>query len=254
MKGIGMKMFSGYSVVAAMLATATLAGCPVPKDLHTQVLESPNSIDGKQLYFVPSDTEKRAGDQFYSRVITQTELAELPVDPATHTVLNFSAENTVEAVNLGDGGVFYYGEYYDTLFIGSNGTIGFGAPGVGNSTLAEHFAGPQISLLPVDATILDGTVTVGNFSDSVVVTFNNISIGETADNAFQAEFFKTRGIDGDIALSYPQVATTAEGIVGLSNGQLAGASEEEIASFLAGFSNSNLNEDSSNTASAKLGS
>lgn len=248
MKGIGMTKFSGYSAALAMLAAATLAGCPAPTEYHTQVLKSPNSIDGKQLYFIPSDTAKRAGDQFYKRTVT-SGVENLPVDPADQTVLNFSAEQTVQSVDLGDGGVWYFGEYYDTLFIGSNGTIGFGAPGVGNATLAEHFAGKQISLLPVDATVLDGTVSVGNYADSVVVTFYNISIGETSDNAFQAEFFKTRGIDGDIALSYPQVTATAEGIVGLSNGELEGASQAEINAFVGAFRSSNLNANF-NTSSA----
>jgi len=249
MKGIGMKNFSGYTVAAAMLAAATLAGCPVATDYNTEVLESPNSIDGKQIYFVPSDTEKRAGDKFYSRVITATDLAELPADPSGHTVISFAEESTV-AVDLGDGGVFYFGEYYDMIFINADGSVGLGAPGAGNATLAEHFASPQISLLPVDATA-GGTVTVGNFEDSVVVTFNNVTVGETTDNAFQVEFFKTRGIDGDIALSYPQVATTAEGIVGLSNGELAGASQDEIDQFVRRFRSSNLNEDSRNTDTAK---
>lgn len=239
MKGIGMTKFSGYSAAVAMLAAATLAGCPAPTEYHTQVLKSPNSIDGKQLYFIPSDTVKRAGDQYYKRTVT-TGVDNLPVDPSDQTVLAFSAETTVQSVDLGDGGVWYFGEYYDTLFIGANGTIGFGAPGVGNATLAEHFAGKQISLLPVDATT-SGTVSVGLYADSVVVTFADVTIGETTDNAFQAEFFKTRGIDGDIALSYPQVTATAEGIVGLSNGQLAGASQAQIDKFLAGFKSSNLN-------------
>lgn len=249
MKGIGMKNFSGYTVAAAMLAAATLAGCPKGTDYNTQVLESPNSIDGKQIYFVPSDTEKRAGDKFYSRVITASDLAELPADPSGHTVISF-AEESVVAVDLGDGGVFYFGEYYDMIFINSDGSVGLGAPGAGNATLAEHFSSPQISLLPVDATA-GGTVTVGNFEDSVVVTFNNVTIGETTDNAFQVEFFKTRGIDGDIAVSYPQVANTAEGIVGLSNGELAGASQDEIDAFVGRFRSSNLNEGSSNTETAK---
>ncbi len=252
MKGIGMKNFSGYTVAAAMLAAATLAGCPRATDYNTEVLESPNSIDGKQIYFVPSDTEKRAGDKFYSRVITATDLAELPADPSGHTVISFAEESTV-AVDLGDGGVFYFGEYYDIIFVNSDGSVGLGEAGAGNATLAEHFASPQISLLPVDATA-GGTVTVGNFEDVVVVTFNGVTVGATSNNAFQVEFFKTRGIDGDIALSYPQVANTAVGIVGLSNGELAGASQDEIDQFVRRFRNSNLNEDSRNTDSAKLGS
>jgi len=246
MKGIGMKNFSGYTVAAAVLAAATLAGCPKPADLQTQVLTSPNSIDGKQLYFIPSDeAPKRAGDQFYSRVVTATDLTELPVDPTGHTEVDFDG-GAAETIDLGEGGVFYFGEFYSTIVVGANGTVAFGGAGGGNATIAEHFAAPQISLLPVDATN-GGTVTVGNFDDSVVVTFADITIGETSDNAFQLELFKTRGIDGDIAASYPQVSTTATGIVGLSNGQLAGASEEEIEAFVGRFRSSNFNENSDNT-------
>lgn len=251
MKGTGMKNFSGYTAAVAMLAAATLAGCPKPADLHTQVLSNPNTIDGKQLYFIPSDTEKRAGDEFYSRVVT-ADNTEFPVDPTDHTVIDFGAGDPA-VVELSEP-VFYFGEAYSTIYVGSNGTIGLGAAGAGNDSLANHFASPEISLLPVDATVAGSVVTVAEFSDNVVVTFDNITVNAVTGNQFQAEFIKTRGIDGDIALTYPEVTTTAEGIVGLSNGQLADASQAEIDAFVGRFRSSNLNANSANTSTAKLGS
>lgn len=255
MKGIGMKMFSGYSVAAAMLAAATLAGCPAP-ELHTQVLTNPNTIDGKQLYFIPTDTEKRAGDQFYSRTVVTENSEGLPFlevqDTSGHTAIDFTNGDPAQ-IDLSEP-VFYYGALYSTLFVGSDGTIGFGVAGGGNDTLANHFAHPQISLLPVDATLAGSDVTWAEFGDSVFITFENITIAEVTGNSFQAEFRKTRGIDGDIALTYPVVTPLATGIVGLSNGQLEGLTADQQATFLNGFVNSNLNQDSANTSSAKLGS
>lgn len=257
MKGIGMTKFSGYTVAVAMLAATTLAGCPKSEELHTQDLASASSIDGKQLYFIPSDTEKRIGDAFYVRIV-QDLVADLglaagelpnPADDGDQ-VVDF-ADGDPAAIAL-DEPVMYYGAWYDSISIGSDGTVGLGQAGGGNASLQEHFASPQISLLPIDATQAGTVVTVGQDADTVVVTYENVAIGTakaiTTDNSFQVEFVKTRGYDGDIALSYANVDAQGAGIVGLSNGQLAGATESEIAAFLRGFRDSNLTVDA-NTGS-----
>lgn len=258
MKGIGMTKFSGYTVAVAMLAATTLAGCPRGEELHTQNLASASTIDGKQLYFIPSDTEnKRLGDAFYVRIVQDlvTDLGLVagtlpnPVDAET-TSLDFSISDPVE-VPL-DEPVMYYGAWYDTIYVGSDGTVGLGQPGGGNTDLEEHFASPQISLLEINAALPGTEVTVEQDADTVVVTFDGVIIGTettiTDDNSFQVEFIKTRGNDGDIALSYAKVDAQGDGIVGLSNGQLAGATEAEIATFLRGFKDSNLTVDA-NTGS-----
>jgi hypothetical protein len=238
----------------AVLAAATLAGCPNPPDLHTEVLESPNSIDGQQLYFIPDDVApKRAGDAEYKRIVSATDLAALPNNPAGDDVIDFNGAASV-AVALGEP-IFFFGESYNTIHVGANGAVGVGSPSVGNATLAEHFGSRQVSLLPVDASAAGATVTVGETDDFVVVTYAGITIGETNDNAFQVEFFKTRGIDGDLALSYPQVAASATGIRGLANFQLEGLTPEEIDDFVGGFRSSNLSADSeSNTGTVELAS
>lgn len=237
MKGIGMKRFTGYSAAMAVIAAGMLAGCPAPTEYHTQVLTSPNTIDGKQIYFIPEQADsKRAGDTNYSRLVSETDLQTLP-NTTAGTAVTFPAEGPAE-IALSEG-VFYFGELYDTLFVSSDGSIGLGQAGGGNATLAAHFSSQQISLLPVDATI-SGTVTVAETADFVVVTYSGMTIDGTTDNAFQVEFFKTRGIDGDVVLSYPQVIATADGLIGLSNGELAGATQAEIDAFVAAFVSSNF--------------
>lgn len=250
MKGIGMTKFSGYTIAVAMLAAATLAGCP-PRgedELHTQDLASASTVDGKQLYFIPNDTAKRENDPFYSRIVSDLPIAgQLPNQTGADQVIEFPEGGGSVEVAL-DEPVMYYGVFYDVIVIGSNGTVGFGQAGAGNDTLENHFTSPQISLLPVDATLGETEVTVAQTDDFVVVTFNNVVIGtdleNTQDNAFQVEFFKTRGIDGDLAISYAKVDDFASGIVGLSNGQLAEAvaagDENAINRFLRGFRESNL--------------
>ena len=255
MKGIGMTKFSGYTVAVAMLAATTLAGCPRGEELHTQDLASASVLDGKQLYFIPSDTEnKRLGDAFYVRIVQDLPTpGQLPSPTAGDQVVEFPEGGGSVAIAL-DEPVMYYGAWYDSISIGSDGTVGLGQAGGGNDTLEEHFASPQVSLLPINATLAGTEVTVSQDADEVVVTFDNVVIGTdtdfTTDNAFQVEFFKTRGIDGDIAISYANVSAQGSGIVGLSNGQLAGATEAEIASFLRGFKDSNLTVDA-NTDSGR---
>jgi len=245
MKGIGMKRFSGLSVVA-VIATAMLAGCPAPDKYNTTILKSPNTIDGSQVYFIPIAASKRSGDLTdYARLLSRSvdlgnEVTALPSPTTGHEVVTFTNGEFQKTLSEG---VYYFGVLYTQLFIKSDGSVGLGAPGGGNDTLANHFASPQISLLPVDAT--GGTVTVGDLADEVVVTFSNVTVDNgvetpTTDNTFQVEFFKTRGIDGDIALSYPIVDPNATGIVGLSNGELAGADQATIDSFVNGFAASDF--------------
>lgn len=246
MKGIGMKRFSGLSVVA-VIAMAMLAGCPAPDKYNTTVLKSPNTLDGSQVYFIPIAASKRSGDltdyaRLLSRSVDNNEVTALPSPTTGHEVVAFT--NGVFKKTLSEG-VYYFGVPYTDLYIKSDGSVGLGAPGGGNDTLANHFASPQISLLPVNASGAGATVTVGDLADEVVVTFSNVTVDNgvetpTSDNTFQVELFKTRGIDGDIALSYPIVDPNATGVVGLSNGELAGADQATIDSFVNGFSASDF--------------
>lgn len=217
-------------------------------DYHTEVLENASEIDGKQILFVHSADENITEEQYYSRIVADLPTpGQLPNQTDGGVVVEFPAGGGSVEVTL-DEPVMYYGALYNSVVVGSDGTVGLGQAGGGNRTLAEHFFSPQISLLPVNATLTGTVVTVRQDADEVVVTFDNVIIGTdrdfTTDNAFQIEFFKSSGKVGDITLSYANVMDFANGIVGLSNGQLAGATEAEVETFLVGFGESHLSEDS----------
>ena len=232
MKGIGMKNFSGISVAAALLAVATLAGCPQPvADKHSQEFaagDAATSLAGKQLYYMPDGRIS-----FYSRTVQ--DQATLPTATTGHTVVDFAVAGS-NVVTLPAGSeVMYYGVAYDSMVIGSDGTIAFGGAGTGNASVTAHFSSNQVSVLPVDATG-SGQVSYQVAANAVTVTYEGVD-GSTA----QSEFFISGDMDQDIAISYPTVSANAAGVVGLSRGQLAGANASELADFLAEFGNgSNL--------------
>jgi len=251
MKGIGMKNFSGYTVVAALLAAATLAGCPPREELHTEVLESASAINGQQLYFIPAVTDdlKRLGDPFYTRIVQELPTAgQLPNPTDGGQVVEFVDGSAVIAL---DEPVMFYGVFYNTIVVGSNGTVAFGSASQGNDTLTNHFSSVQVSVLPMNATIAGTTVTVEQSDEAVTVTFEDVVIGTdtdfTSDNTFQVEIFISNGIAGDISVSYVKVDDRGNGIAGLANGQLIGLSENEADRFLRGFRESNL-EQNANTS------
>ncbi len=227
-----MKNLFCVSAMVALVAAATLTGCPpTPVDtIHTQLFATGEvDLEGKQLYFHPSATS-------YNRTVT-TGITNFSVSPTGHELIDFvSADPFVLNLAMGSE-VVYFGTLYNALYIGSDGTVSFGSAGTGNDTLADHFSAPQISLLPVDATA-SGEVSYSVFTDAVVITFDGVD-----GNSFQSEFFITdtdATTDGDIAVSYPTVNGDAGGVVGLSNGQLVGLDADAIASFLEGFNNSDL--------------
>jgi len=231
MKGIGMKKFSGICAAAAVVAATTLQGCILPTPLHTAEFGAgENNLQGKQLYFMPTP-----GDAAYQRTVV--DITQLPNDPTGDTEVDFTAKQggAVEVVlGLGNA-VNFYGALIESIFIGPDGTIGMGEEG-DNSSLTTHFSVKEVSLLPADD-VSTGTVSYEVADgDFVTVTFDGVTAGGGAATA-QAEFFINADQYGDIALSYETISTGAAGIVGLSNGPLAGLTEEEINQFLADFAN-----------------
>ncbi len=247
MRVLGFRKLSGYYLVGALLASAALAGCPRPLvvDYHTEVIAAgENELQGKTLYFMPDGSLS-----FYSRTVIDG-VTEFPVSPDEAEEVDFTEADPFEVV-LDEGlEIIYYGQVYDRLFISSDGSIALGEPGSGNATTVDHFGATQVSLLPVNASNDNGSVTYQIFENEIVVTFANILVGNTS-NSFQAEFFVSGAEDGDLALSYPVVSENVGGVVGLSNGQLAGANQAQIDAFLEAFAESTLVEN--NTGTSKLG-
>ena len=250
MKGIGMNKFSGISVAVALLAAATLAGCPlVPTvDLQTQNFaaagDAATSLEGKQLYFMPDSSES-----FYSRTVVDNITA-LPVSTATHTAVDFGVADPAVVTLPAGSEINFYGTSYGTIYIHSNGTVALEAGAAANGTASGHFSLKQISLLPVDATTAGSAVSYQVAANAVTVTFENVG-----GSSFQGEFFISGATEDDIALSYPTIdAAVAAGVVGFSRGQLAGLTQEEIDLFFANeFVGTGSDLGTTNTSSAKLG-
>lgn len=249
MKGIGMKMFSGYSVAAAMLAAATLAGCPAP-ELHTQELTGSNTLGGKELYFIPVEGSKRLGETDYARLVTDKETLTVPVTNA-HTAV------ALDVVTALDEPVVYFGVLYYNIIVSNNGTVVLTNEGTAvagkNANLTEHFQSRQVSVLPVDVTLQDDAtdVTIFQDADTLVVTYSGVKVGDEVDNAFQVVFVTSRGLDGDVILSYGKVNTEGTtGVAGLSDAPLEGADQAEIDAFLANFGGGSALASASNNTPA----
>lgn len=224
MKGIGMKKFSGFCAATAFVAAATLQGCV---NYHTQEFGGEKAgvfdLQNKELYFMPA-----FGPSFYERIVR--DINSLGNGPEGDTLVTF--QDGVREVALGAAAINFYGQSYSSIFIGEDGTIGFGGPG-NNASLAAHFAQPQVSLLPVDA-VGSGEVRfqVAN-GDSVAVTYDGVTAGGAPATA-QAQFFLDPDKKDDLSMSYLSVSDSVVGVVGLSNAQLAGVTNaDEIARFLA---------------------
>lgn len=236
MSVIGTVQKSVSTVAMGLIAAASLAGCPLPAtiDYHTQTIEAgSNELQGKELLFMPDSSIS-----FYSRTVV-SGITDFTIDTDSVTEIDFSEANPYVLYLPAGSEVLYYGQMYDTIFIGSDGVVSLGEAGAGNETLTDHFSAPQVSLLPVDATQGSGRASFEILPHAVVVTFEDVRAAG-ASNSFQVEFFISGMEDGGLAINYPEVSEDAAGIVGLSNGPLAGANQAQIDAFLAGFSESNL--------------
>ncbi len=217
-----------------------LSGC-LNEEYNTQYFKSGEAtcLAGKQLHFGDSPVfEKSAPYPHYPRYVL--ERSSLPVDPTEHATIDFSVGDPFE-LSLPPGNVLtYYGEDYLTLYIGSDGTIAFGAPGPGNNTVVDIFSAPQISLLPVDATAEGAIVRYALTDFEFVLTFENVQ-----GNTFQFELFRQDERQSEMAITYEMVSeNTRAGVVGIPDPQhpILGDDPRRFAAF--NFRNSMLCEDS----------
>lgn len=219
-----MKKHFGICAAAAVIGAGMLQGCVAP--LHSQDFASGEvDLQGKQLYFIPS-----LSPGFYQRQVVN--ISGLGNDPTGDPVADVTGGSDRVVLGLGNA-ISFYGRLYTSIFIGADGAIGLGEVG-DNSSVTAHFMQKQVSLLPVDA-IGNGTVSYEVLAgDSVAVTYDGVTAGGASATA-QAEFFIGGENFGDIALSYPEISANAAGVVGLSNGQLAGAGQQTIDLFMSDF-------------------
>ena len=178
-------------------------------DYFTQEFAGDLDLANKAITFEPN-----ASLSFYGA--TQDDAAAFPEDPAGGALLDFSIADPVEVLPWYGANVRLYGVSYDSFYVGSTGTIGFG-PGAATKagiSLADQFDIPRITgLSSVDAAS-GGDVSVLQTADKVVVTYEDVpTAAKQGGNNFQIEMF----LDGTIRITYLGVGADS-GIAGLSYG------------------------------------
>jgi len=120
-------------------------------------------------------------------------------------------------IELKKGSIPLYGEYYDKIYVGSNGYISFiQGDTFHEPTKSHHFLLPRISVALADINPLQGgKIIFEELSDRAVISYLEIKQTDNpGTNTFQLELF----YHGLIRLSYLEMAIE-ECLVGLSNGQ-----------------------------------
>lgn len=229
-----MAFTEGMVTVKSSIANKTVQVTTAP-DYYTQAFTGGVDLLGKSLRFSPN-----GGLSYYglnvSNIVADPSPTDpangFPTDPTGGLLLNFSAlGDPVWAAPLGNKTVPFYGQNYDTLYISSQGWVSFGEPGKNPSSLGNHFATPQISGFPVDATQPGSMVSFKQDADKVIVTYEGAPTAGTtppSPNDFQIELF----FNGDIQVSYLDIDPAVTGVIGLSLGVAGGQPAEFIQSDL----------------------
>ncbi|MHC4570956.1 MAG: LamG-like jellyroll fold domain-containing protein [Planctomycetota bacterium] len=180
-----------------------------PVDYFTELFDpNGNDMSNRTLTFRPD-----VSGSYYN--LCSNEALDFPVDPNGGTIISLGDDDYVP-VDLNGAHVHFYGTDYDTFYIGSNGYISFISGDIFHiESLTEHFDLPRISALFDD---LDpsagGLVSLKQFDDCVVVTFENVpEYSMSNSNSFQVEM----RFGGKIRVTLLDVAAE-DGLVGLSDG------------------------------------
>lgn len=201
---------SGQIDVTASVGTASVGVTTAP-DYFTEDVINGGDLEGLALKFTPN-----GGPSFYEE--TKVPITQFPTDVSTGTFpLDFDVfGDPVRAGLFGGEKVSFYGVEYDELFISSDGWISFGTEGNSPLSLGAHFAVPQISALPVDATAPGAKVSYLQDEDKLVITYENAPTAGAPgfNNNFQVELF----FDGTLQISYLDVDPAINGVLGLSLG------------------------------------
>ena len=208
MKRLSLAMCLFYLIMSG-LATTVVNG---QQDYFTEHFSSDTDrfdLSNKAIMFTPA-----ADGNSYTACLQ--EIAQLPTDPAGGDYLDLD-DDDYEFVSLNNQKtVSIFGNSFDGFYVGSNGYITFTEGDEGPvESFSNHFTTMRISALFNDLDPSEGgVINWKQFADRVVVTWRYVpqySVG--GSNTFQVEIY----FDGRIRLAWRGV-TTAEGIVGLSNG------------------------------------
>ena len=220
---------------------ASAVACDDPMPVYTEVFNNTNPFDlaYSQIIFRPVKEDPHhltddLSDMSYAdyEVTVLNNVTELPVPRSDHSGFGRDlalGENMQFPVQIGGekaASVFFFGKRYSTLTVSANGYISFQeqfgtAPFKQTTMVEEHFSEPRIAffnsaLMPQ----LGGTVWVRLFDDSIVFTFQNVTIKAPTGMlnpdriTAQVEVF----FSGHIRMTYLE-ATMHTGLIGISDGR-----------------------------------
>jgi hypothetical protein len=200
------------TVNAGLAGTKTITVTTYP-DYFTQQFTNGVTLAETSLLFDPTTT----GGAYASSV--DMDVNTFPVDTTGGTVVAFNSTTTFKKVTLPEAFPFY-GTNYNDLYINADGTITFGAPSGGATTLGQHFSQTEIALLTSLDAGLGGAVTYIVDSTGIVITFEGVPTTDnpTGSNDVQVEL----NFDGSIRITYLTL-TASGGVVGLSQGTFSGS-------------------------------
>lgn len=180
-------------------------------DYFAQSFDNDFGIVNTSFTFTPNGSPS-----FYGALQTENG-GVYPTDPTGGLILNFNVlGDPIEAQPLAGKMLSFYGDAYSSIFISSEGHVGFGEPGTTPNSAGQHFATPQISVFPLDA-FSGGEVSILQDADKFIVTYDGVpSAGSVppVPNDVQLELF----FDGKIRISYLETDPAVAGVVGLSSG------------------------------------
>ena len=110
----------------------------------------------------------------------------------------------------------FYGTGYNSVYVGSNGYLTFGAPDTGyTESIEEHFSLPRIAPLFDDLNpSAGGTVSARTVGDSIAITWSDVPEYSTSNsNSFQVVLESS----GNFTMTWLEIAST-DAVVGISSG------------------------------------
>ena len=181
---------------------------PEAPDFFTEQFASGFDLQNTSLEFTRESTLDVFG-------LCGESIGSFPYDTSGGTPISLG-DDTSEGISL-PFTFEYYGQNYDTAYVGSNGYVTFSS---GDTTYTEtidaHFSLPRISMLfdDLNPSTGSGSVTYTTSSDLCVITWDNVNEYSTSNsNSFQVALHAS----GDITMSWLGI-DVQDAIVGLSRG------------------------------------